>query len=187
MCEFEARLIAWIDGELEPEARGEMERHLEVCEGCSAKAAEYREVSRAFAAYVSAQPGSRQRHPARKVAIVAGAVAAAAAVVTTWLPRPSQIPPPAMPLHIAAPPAFAFALPAAAPALVKRLHRAVATSAKSHVAQMSVVPVIEIAIPADAMFAPGAFPPGFAFPADLSIANDGFPEALRVRPANYVK
>jgi len=186
MCEFEARLIAWIDGELEPEASGEMERHLEVCGNCSAQAAEYRDVSQAFAAF-SALPGRKQRHPGRKLAIVAGAVAAAAAVVATWLPRLPQIPPLAVPLHIAAPPAFAFALPAAAPALVKRLHRAAATSAKSRVFQMSLEPTIEIAIPADAMFAPGAFPPGFAFPADLSIANDGFPEALRVRPASYVK
>src|SRR5579872_5664964 len=43
-------------------------------------------------------------------------------------------------------------------------------------------PTIEIAIPASAMFPPGAVPPGMSFTAELTIAADGSPEQLGVRP-----
>jgi Putative zinc-finger len=43
-------------------------------------------------------------------------------------------------------------------------------------------PPIQIDIPADAMFPPGAFPPGMTFSADLTISADGSPERLRLRP-----
>jgi hypothetical protein len=43
-------------------------------------------------------------------------------------------------------------------------------------------PPIEIDIPADAMFPPGAVPPGMSFTADLTIASDGSPERLGLRP-----
>jgi len=38
------------------------------------------------------------------------------------------------------------------------------------------------AIPAEAIFPPGAFPEGFQFIADLSIAEDGSPQGLRIIP-----
>jgi Putative zinc-finger len=43
-------------------------------------------------------------------------------------------------------------------------------------------PPIQIDIPADAMFPPGAFPPGMTFSADLTISADGSPERLGLRP-----
>jgi anti-sigma factor RsiW len=43
-------------------------------------------------------------------------------------------------------------------------------------------PPIQIDIPADAMFPPGAVPPGMSFTADLTIAADGSPERLGLRP-----
>lgn len=43
-------------------------------------------------------------------------------------------------------------------------------------------PTIEIAIPAGAMFPPGAVPPGMSFTAELTIAADGTPEQLGLRP-----
>ena len=43
-------------------------------------------------------------------------------------------------------------------------------------------PVIQIAIPADEMFPPGAVPEGMHFAADLMIAADGSAERLRLRP-----
>jgi anti-sigma factor RsiW len=45
-----------------------------------------------------------------------------------------------------------------------------------------VEPPIQIDIPADAMFPPGAFPPGMTFSADLTISADGSPERLGLRP-----
>jgi anti-sigma factor RsiW len=43
-------------------------------------------------------------------------------------------------------------------------------------------PPIQIDIPAEAMFPPGAVPPGMRFTADLTIASDGSPERLGLRP-----
>lgn len=43
-------------------------------------------------------------------------------------------------------------------------------------------PSIEIAIPGDAVFPPGAVPPGMSFTADLTISADGLPEQLGLRP-----
>jgi hypothetical protein len=47
---------------------------------------------------------------------------------------------------------------------------------------MPAQPTIEIAIPSDALFPPGAVPEGFAFVADLSLAQDGSPAELALRP-----
>ena len=38
MCEFENRLIAWMDCELEADEALEIERHLRICTACSARA-----------------------------------------------------------------------------------------------------------------------------------------------------
>jgi hypothetical protein len=43
-------------------------------------------------------------------------------------------------------------------------------------------PEIEIAIPAEAIFPPGAVPEGFQFVADVSIGADGSAQSLRLRP-----
>jgi len=43
-------------------------------------------------------------------------------------------------------------------------------------------PVIQIAIPADEMFPPGAVPQGMHFIADVTISPDGSAERLRLRP-----
>jgi len=41
---------------------------------------------------------------------------------------------------------------------------------------------VQIAIPAEEMFPPGAFPDGMNFVADVTIAADGSAEQLRLRP-----
>jgi hypothetical protein len=48
-------------------------------------------------------------------------------------------------------------------------------------------PAIEIAIPADAMFPPGAVPTGMSFMAELTIAADGtaLQLGLHLRPAGF--
>jgi hypothetical protein len=43
-------------------------------------------------------------------------------------------------------------------------------------------PAIEIAIPWDAMFPPGAVPEGVSFVADLTLGADGSAERLRLQP-----
>ena len=43
-------------------------------------------------------------------------------------------------------------------------------------------PAVEIAIPADAIFPPGAVPAGVSFTADVTLASDGSTEQIRLRP-----
>jgi hypothetical protein len=43
-------------------------------------------------------------------------------------------------------------------------------------------PAIEIAIPSDAMFPPGAVPEGVSFVADVTLGADGSAERLRLQP-----
>lgn len=191
MCEFETKLIAWIDGELDAEASHQIEDHLEACGACAAKTAGYREVSQAFAAYYDLPLAGKQPARPRRTALYAGSIAAAAAAAVVWmLPFPSA-PPPA-PRKTAEPaPAIAFVKTAAVPAATTndraRRRRSVRSVATAKPEPIDAQPTVEIAIPADEIFAPGAFPAGFAFAADLSIRGDGSPEALRVRPASYLK
>ena len=94
MCEFENRLIAWMDGELEADEALKIERHLRLCTACSARAAEYREVSRSFAAYRGAIATRKNSRRLRWVAWSATAtVAATAALVMLMLsPRVEPLP-----------------------------------------------------------------------------------------------
>ena len=43
-------------------------------------------------------------------------------------------------------------------------------------------PAIQIAIPADAMFPPGAVPEGVTYIANLSLTSDGSVQGLRLQP-----
>jgi hypothetical protein len=56
------------------------------------------------------------------------------------------------------------------------------TSRGQGVGPIPAEPAVEIAISADAMFAPGAVPPGISFTAELTIAADGTAERLGLHP-----
>lgn len=188
MCEYEAKLIAWLDDELDAGAAREIELHLDSCEICASQAAAYREISQAFAAYCdsSAVIVSR-RTRSRYIAWAALSTAAAAAAMLWMLGQPPATLPP-LNLKIAEPPAMALVITPPAPhETIKRVHRAANTVAAAPGREINAEPIVEIAIPADAIFPPGAFPTGLAFAADLSIGGDGSTETLRVRPAAYLK
>ena len=187
MCEYENRLIAWIDNELEADASRELEHHLEMCPGCSGKIREYREVSRAFAAY-HASPHAKKSRLALPWAAAGAIGTAAIAAAILWMLR---VPVEHLPLpapKIAKPPAIAFETGWHAPLGTVR-PRAVAQrhAIPRQPAWPGMEPFVEIAIPGDAIFAPGALPPGMSFAADLSIASDGSPRVLRVQPGVYLK
>ena len=57
-------------------------------------------------------------------------------------------------------------------------------NAASRLAQgpLPAAPALEIAIPGDAIFPPGAFPPGISFTADVTIAPDGSAQQIRLQP-----
>jgi hypothetical protein len=71
-----------------------------------------------------------------------------------------------------------------APKPVKRVHRrrgiAPAKTANANWALPETA--IQIAIPVEAMFAPGAVPEGITFIADVSMAADGSVQGLRLQP-----
>jgi len=89
MCEFEKRLIAWIDRETDTVEALEFERHLRVCPACSVRAGEYRDVSRSFAEYCGTIASLKNSRRLRWAAFSAAVVAAvtAAMVMLTLSPR----------------------------------------------------------------------------------------------------
>jgi hypothetical protein len=184
MCEFDKRLIAWIDCETEAVEALEIERHLRVCTACSARAREYREVSRSFADYCGAIASRKSSRPLRWAAFSATAVlAATAAVVMLMLSQGVDLLP-FQPPVVAEAPAMALRTTSVNPVVPAKLMRRPLRARRAEVPQpaWSLEPSIEIAIPIEAVFAPGAVPPGFSFAAELSIANDGSARALRLRP-----
>jgi hypothetical protein len=189
MCELEAKLIAWIDRELDAGATRELELHLESCRDCSAKAAAYREITTAFAAYFERRAVTPKWSRPALAASLAG-LGAAAAAITLWMLRPLPVIAPPQPGLAGPAPAIAYMKQPPVPAQVSPVRlppHSGPAAAPRNAATLDAQPIIEIAIPADAMFAPGAFPTGFAFAADLSIRRDGSPETLRVRPATFLK
>jgi anti-sigma factor RsiW len=198
MCDFSGKLIAWLDRELPAEEASEVERHVNACSECRSKVDAYKRVSSEFDAYCDEAIASNARRGVPRWVPVASAAGAVAALVVLFLALPrTRVEPPAFhppQAAVAASPAVvAKALPAAVTPM-QRVHRrhAVATvkiqNEKSAVAQnqnsytVPDEPVIQIAIPADEMFPPGAVPEGMHFVADLTIAADGSAERLRLRP-----
>jgi anti-sigma factor RsiW len=198
MCDFSGKLIAWLDRELPAEEASEIERHVNACSECRSHLAEYKRVSSEFDAYCDEAIATNAHIGVlRWVPVVSAAAGVAALVALFWiLPRTRVESPAFHPTQAAAaasPTVVTEALPAAV-SPTQRVHRrhAVASvsipSEKSPIAQnqnsytLPDEPVIQIAIPADEMFPPGAVPDGMHFFADLTIAADGSAERLRLRP-----
>jgi len=141
-------------------------------------------VSRAFSDYCEAIATQRNSRRLPWVAWgAAAAVAALTAMVILMLRSPVEPFPFERP-RVAGVPAMAFRTASVnrrAPA--KLAHpRAALKRAENPQPRWNIEPSIEIAIPAEAVFAPGAVPPGFRFAAELSIAGDGSLRALWLRP-----
>jgi anti-sigma factor RsiW len=191
MCDLQPKLIAWLDHELPPDQAAELESHLQACVQCQTERDRYERVSTTFHAYCNAVLTSKtHRTVPRWVAPVSGALLAiTATVLLVTLQRPAIAPPspvltPAATRIPAAPVNPVASESTSESALPKPLHtrRArpplPAPSAKWQPAETAV----QIAIPAETMFAPGAIPEGMNFIAELSIGPDGSVERLRLRP-----
>jgi anti-sigma factor RsiW len=198
MCDFSGKLIAWLDRELPAVEAAEVERHLEACSECGSDIDAYKRASIEFDAYCDAAiaPNARRGMPLWVPVIsAAGAVAALLVLYLIWSRTPGTSP------AFHAPEAAVAASPAVVakvfPALVSPVHGVHRPHVVAHVQiqnQNSALarnqnaytlpdePVVQIAIPADEMFPPGAVPEGMHFAADLTIASDGSAERLRLRP-----
>jgi hypothetical protein len=193
MCDYSGKIVAWLDRELDGGEMADVERHLGQCVECRTQLRAYEQVSKTFDVYRDeVMAASMHRKVARRMvvlsdaAVVAVAVAAALLVVFTYthfktLDLPSSVkadPPLASVLAVAPAPSSPVALPKA----VHRRHVAPSPAQTQNVNWLPARPVIEIAIPADSMFPPGAVPEGVDFIADLSIAPDGSTQQIRLQP-----
>src|SRR5215475_4292779 len=78
MCDAQAKLVAWLDGELSPDEAARVQRHAEECRDCAGRIAAYEAVSKAFAGYCEAVTVEKTRSRVRRwVPVLAGAVVAA--------------------------------------------------------------------------------------------------------------
>jgi anti-sigma factor RsiW len=188
-CSYSEKLVAWLDGELSTDEAAYLEQHLAACVECHTKLDAYKEVSVAVQSYCGAvaTSGTHRAAPLRVLPYV-GAAAAAAALAFFLLrpaPRPRESavqPAPAIPSVVAVPDTKR-ASRAPSPHIEPVRVRHSAEPAQS--LQTNPPPAesaVQIAIPAEALFPPGAFPQGVAFVADLSIAPDGSPQRLHLEP-----
>ncbi len=200
MCDFPGRLVAWLDGELAECEAAEVQRHVETCAECRSRVQSYEWVSETVRSYCEKALKAEERPGALRwtlalagVAMVGIAVFASfadfahksasryAGAETPTAARSSDT------TESAAPP---FVATDTAHAPKKESHREMSRQSRrvSLPAQVqsanwgSAEPAVQIAIPAEAMFPPGAVPDGIHFVAEMSIAPDGSAEGLRLQP-----
>ena len=188
-CDWSEKLVAWLDGELSNGEAAYMEQHLAACVECRTKVDAYKKVSVALQSYCDAATTSATHRAAPLRVLPYVGAAAAAAVLAFFLlqshPRmvaPAVQPAPAIPSVVAVPDAKP-ASPAPSPRIKPvRVRRSAEPPQSSQTNSPPTESAVQIAIPAEALFPPGAFPQGVAFVADLSIAPDGSPQRLHLEP-----
>jgi hypothetical protein len=179
MCNFSGKLVAWMDRELSDNEAVDVERHVRDCSECQGRVGAYGEVSRLFVTYcdAAAKGAKTRRKLPRWVPVLSSAVAVA---VLLLMFRPASIKQIPVPARVAD--ASPSMVPETAPRPVKKAHRRQVTPVKTPQATWAFAePFIQIAIPAEAMFPPGAVPEGLTYIADLSMASDGSIQGLRLQ------
>jgi len=208
MCDFSGRLVAWLDKEVPEDEAVFLERHLQVCVECQTRLVAYQEASGTFEAYCDAEiAGERRRSLPRWIPVMSAGAAAAVALAGLFLmfSRGRVVRPPINsqtadssratdPRVGTAHPVVALQTPSSRVSRVERVDRqhtsapaqhrsAGAATAQVHdVGALPVEPAIEITIPSEAMFPPGAVPEGVSFVADVILGADGSAEGLRLQP-----
>jgi anti-sigma factor RsiW len=188
MCNFKENLVAWIDGELTPDVAANVEQHLQSCNECRRRVATYESASRDFAAYYKAR---NQEQPvvvsARRVPRWVPYAAAAAAILiaaSLALPRAGKKAPEVREDAKVTTPVPVESSLTAAPTIQANpkvvAQRPVARSKSGAKQSPSTQTAIQIAIPAEAMFPPGAVPEGVTYIA--SLAPDGSVQSIRLQP-----
>jgi len=197
MCDFPGKLIAWLDHELLEREAAEVREHVQGCKECQNRVKVYEQVGKALNSYcdetlASKVPGGRiswqlALSAAAVVGIALLLVFPRARVEQTMTHQPAAAKPALHDATTVAPPAIAFETPPVPenPQKPQRnVHQHPATAAAQNPGRnwLSAEPAIQIAIPAEAMFPPGAVPEGINFVADLSIGPDGSAQGLRLQP-----
>src|SRR6516164_722112 len=167
MCEYSKRLIAWMDAELAESEAAEVEQHVRACPACGKCVSACEEICREFAAYYAAFMQTRP---------VARRQTAAIPSTVETSPIAHRVP----------------ASPSAAEDHYRpyRQQKAIrvgqprrTTKLESTKAEWAMIePAIQIAIPAEAMFPPGAVPEGVTYIANVSLGPDGLVQGIRLQP-----
>jgi anti-sigma factor RsiW len=194
MCDTSKRLIVWLDGELSGDEAASVKQHVRSCAECRDRLGQYKKISGWVDGYCNAAMASkvnRSRLPRwASVVSVSATAAVIAAFVLIILHKPAE----QAPAELSQSTATATVGPSAPAGLLEAAHVPRRKKIRRHpgIAQpqeqrqtarwSSAEPVIRIALPAEAMFAPGAVPQGVNFIADLSIAADGSVQQFRLRP-----
>ena len=185
MCDLSDKLIAWLDHELPPHEAAGLQQHLEACEECRRCLTAYKEVGEAIQEYCD----SRIESPARRVLPRWMPVLTAAAAVVAllfFLPRTNiEQHPPQIRVAVNAPAVVPEVPRTVVPTPIRKPAHRRHVAAPAQIQNTSWIPAepaVQIGIPAEAMFAPGAVPQGVSFSADLTIAADGSAQRLRLRP-----
>jgi hypothetical protein len=189
--------MVWLDHELPEAEAAEMVRHVGSCAECRSGVTAYREASNLFDEYceaVVASKAHRRTIPAWMPLVAGAAVTATVgALLLAFVPaRVEQLP--AYSQVASSPSALVLKAGPLSPvkknepqSKLKQERRAVQHPERGPVRNeeenwVASRQAIQITIPGDAMFPPGAVPDGVNFVADLSIAADGSPEEIRLRP-----
>ena len=182
MCDVQAKLIAWFDRELPPEEASEMDRHVKRCRECQSRVALYERVSKNFDVFCDAMMAAKApRRVPRWVPVLASAVVASVLMYLIF-PRVRVEAPFVKPI-VATASVPVPGPPAGEPVPPKRIRRRHAVPrVQAHTSKWQPMETaIQIAIPADAMFPPGAVPNGMNLSAELIIAPDGSVKQVRLR------
>jgi len=197
MCDWESRLVAWLDRELPEDEAADVGRHLEMCAECRERARAYECTSIAFNAYFDAACRVEERprtSPPKMVIVGVGAIAAVAVfallarhphrLVTNESMRVLEATDPRASVSKVA--SLAASPSQTGPIKVSSTQKArrrslIAALQKQDADRLPTGPAVQITIPAEAVLPPGAAPAGETFLLDLSIAPDGSTEGIRVR------
>ena len=193
MCDDSGKLVAFLDHELDDVEMARIGQHLEGCMDCRTRLNKYESVSHSFRAYCDAvemAENARRERPRWMVRVVSGAaVAGLAATMMILLPghrvETPDAPSPVMGLAVVGSASAPALEPPPAPGTSHPLHHRQQVSPpvrRQPVEWAPAEPAIEIVIPAESMFPPGAVPDGFSFTADVNFAPDGSAQQMRLRP-----
>ena len=184
MCDAETKLVAWLDQELTPDEAGTVERHVKRCQECRRSVAAYERMSQTFDTYCDAVMAAKAPRRTSWVPVLAGALVVATAVCLALL-RTRVVPPAVIEPTVAiasapVPGPLHVAQPIVRKAIIRRRQPA---SRRLELAsqEQPMDAAIQIAIPAEAMFPPGAVPNGINLIAELTIAQDGSVKQVLLR------
>jgi anti-sigma factor RsiW len=186
MMETHPNLSAWLDDELPVNEATAVARHVESCEVCSRECTLIREASTGLQQYCDATLTAHLAKPkaTRWVPALAAFAALLAIAIFLALPRKRSVAPTQIPAPVAsAAPAPVQSLQPQSPVVHKHVHRnrTVSVPQQPAVSWPATDTAVEIAIPADAVFAPGALPEGTRLLGEMRFAPDGTLREIRLR------